>query len=146
MRWVLAIMVLFVVVCHPLPVSAACDKAHPVSPGDVVLCEGAFVPGVLLDSMRLSFEKAQADLELCQSLRKVDTEEFMLRVSVEADRLALCEQEKDSFKEAALQFAETDLVARPWYEHPAFVATMSVVVTVAIGASVVALAGHLADQ
>jgi len=124
--------------------ASPCLDASRILHGQAAACDGVLVPESNLLRIRQNLELCYLDVEECQTLRQADVEEHQLRVANLTSVLALAEEKAAALEQAALAALEPPTI--PWFEHPAFVASVSVVLTVLASIGVYALADHLAEH
>lgn len=144
MRWLISIAVVATFIAFPVvcKAEAKCDPKDPKSCVQAVT-EGEPVPfsGQLMTHRRAA--KLVVTNEQCADERALDLEEAheIHQIQVKAleqrrkNDFETCKLQIDLLNQRMMQMQEE--LAPPWYEHPAFVATVSVVLTVAVFAAAV---------
>jgi len=124
-----------------LLISAPCEDARPLNQGKKAPCTGTLVPDAALIALIDGAEKCQAYLFECEQtqthtleLSAIKAERHAALLNIEIDRGKALSDALDKALSAE-RFS--------WYEHPAFVATVSIVMTAALAAGVYALSLEL---
>lgn len=139
-KWALVLALIL-----PTPVLAApCLDASRILTGERSTCDGIVVPETTLLKIRQDLELCYLDVEQCETARQSDAEESQARLDNLTETNLLCEKKVSALEQAAL--AALQPPETPWFEHPAFVASVSIVLTIAASAGVYALADHLAGR
>lgn len=126
-----------------LLISAPCEDARPLNQGQKAPCTGTLVPDAALISVINDAEKCAVTLSGCEKNAGHMLELSAIKAQRHAALIAI-EMDKGKALSDALDKA---LSAQrfSWYEHPAFVATVSIVMTAALAAGVYALSLELSD-
>ena len=129
----------------PVSVSAApCLDASRILTGETSPCDGILVPESKLLKIRQDLNLCYLNVEECEISRQAAVDELAVQTEGFTAANLLCEQKVTALEQAAL--AALDPPEIPWFEHPAFVASISILLTIAASAGVYALADHLARE
>ena len=121
--------------------SAPCQNASALTIGDKAPCTGTLVPDLALISLIDDAEKCAVNLKACEEISGHDRALFLQKQKKHAELLSI-----ETKKAQALSDALDEALRETryfWYEHPAFVASISIVMTAALAVGVYALSLEL---
>ena len=110
-----------------LLLSAPCVEANNVEAGTQITCDGVLWP---VAWSRQALQCKKVDLPLCEKLRKLDKDRYVIDTTAQARRLEICDAEVGRLSDLVVLGHRRD---RKWYENPRNAATLGVVGGIVVG-------------
>jgi len=124
--------------CHAW--AAPCETSRLIRPGWPAPCQGLLVPELEARTAALC---VAVDLPQCRTLRQTERQECAIRLAAEHALRVVVAIERDSLRVLLDEALTVQPIPRPWYEHPAFVATLSAVGAAGLTIGILYLSGAM---